>query len=356
MYKIVRPLLFKLSKDPETVHHLALSFLKFAGILGISAILKSFTKVNEEILKQKVFGLEFINPLGLAGGFDKDAVSVLGLQALGFGFLEVGTITRYGQPGNPRPRIVRLLKDEALINRMGFNNKGADALANKLKAQSNLKIPIGISLGKSKITPLEQAAEDYLYSFEKLYNKGDYFVVNVSSPNTPGLRQLQNKNYLTDIFLALDNYRQKQSIRKPILVKIAPDLSFEAINEILEICQKYQINGIIATNTSLSRENLKEKVDEAGGLSGKPLKETSTKIIKYIHKQMSRLPIIGVGGVFTAQDAYEKIKAGASLVQIYTGFIYEGPLIVKKINRDLAKLLHRDGFKNISEAVGAETI
>jgi len=353
MYKLFRPLLFKFSKDPETVHHLALYFLKFLGLPGVSSIIKIFIDVKDPSLKQKLWGLEFKNPAGLAGGFDKEAFAVKGLEALGFGYLEIGTITQHAQPGNPRPRIFRLVKDGALINRMGFNNFGADALVKRLSKIKNLNIPLGISLGKTKTTPLEKAAEDYLYSFTKLYNFGDYFAVNVSSPNTPVLRQLQDKDYLTEVIQGLISYRAKQSYQKPILVKIAPDLSFEAIDEVLGVCESLNVDGIIATNTALSREGLSSPTWEAGGLSGVPLKSKATEIIRHIHRQSPKLPIIGVGGIFTAEDAYEKIKAGASLVQIYTGFIYEGPLVVKKINQGLVKLLKVDGYKNISEAVGA---
>lgn len=353
MYKLIRPLLFGVSKDPETVHNLALSFLRLCGIPPISSAIKLVTNVEDASLKQKVFGLEFKNPVGLAGGFDKHGKALKGLQALGFGFLEVGTITQHKQFGNPRQRVFRLIKDSALINRMGFNNEGADILAQKL-SQENLKIPLGVNIGKSKITDLDKAKDDYLYSFSKLYSFGDYFVVNVSSPNTPGLRMLQDKNQLSEIITVLKEYRSRQNIRKPILVKIAPDLSFEAVDEVLEVCRNYHLDGIIAANTSIGREGLQTQTNETGGLSGMPVKEKSTEIIKHIHKQMPDLPIIGVGGIFTAEDAYEKIKAGASLVQIYTGFIYEGPLVVKKINQGLVRLLKRDGFKNISEAVGKD--
>lgn len=358
MYKFIRPLLFGVSKDPETVHNMALYFLKLGGYFPISSIIGSFCKIDNPSLKQKIFGLDFKNPLGLAAGFDKDGKAMLGLQALGFGFLEIGTVTGHAQPGNPRQRLFRLEKDQALINRMGFNNQGPDVLANTLSStliHPCMSVPVGISLGKSKITNLEKAAEDYLYSFKKLYGFGDYFVINVSSPNTPGLRQLQDKHFLVDIISGLNKYRNDQQTHKPLLVKIAPDLSFEAINEVLEVCGHNQVDGIIATNTTISREGLETEINEAGGLSGKPLKEKSTIIIKYIHKQMPGLPIIGVGGIFNGEDAYEKIKAGASLVQIYTGLIYEGPGLVKKINQGLVKLLQRDGFKNIGEAVGVES-
>ncbi len=354
MYKLIRPLLFKFSKDPETVHNLALSFLKLAGHPPFSQLAQAVCDVTEQTLIQNIFGLQFKNPIGLAGGFDKEAKAVLGLAALGFGFLEIGTVTRHAQPGNPRPRISRLPQDAALINRMGFNNHGADALAETLSGLKNIQVPLGINLGKSKITELAEAALDYLYSFAKLYSFGDYFVVNISSPNTPGLRQLQGKSYLTDILRALTEYRAKQVVRKPIMVKVVIDFVFEAIDEILQACKELGVDGVICSNTSIGRDGLSSPTNETGGLSGRPIREISTSMIRYIHKQMPQLPIVGVGGIFNAADAYDKIRAGASLVQIYTGFIYEGPLVVKKINQGLIKLLKRDGFSNISQAVGGD--
>jgi dihydroorotate dehydrogenase len=354
MYKLFRPLLFNISKDPETVHGIALSFLNIIGKPPLYKMVQSVCEVKSEALSQTVFGLDFANPVGLAGGFDKEAIAVLGLEALGFGFLEVGTVTRHPQLGNPRPRIVRLTQDEGLINRMGFNNHGADALAEKIVKLKNIQVPLGINLGKSRITELSDAESDYLYSFAKLYNIGSYFVVNISSPNTPGLRQLQDKNYLTGILKALMDFRNKQIIKKPILVKIVIDFTLDAVDDILQVCKTMAVDGIICSNTSLSREGLAEVTNETGGLSGKPIKLKSTAMVNHIHKHMPELPIVGVGGIFDAEDAYEKIKAGSSLVQVYTGFIYEGPLVAKKINQGLVNLLERDGFKNVSEAVGVE--
>ena len=355
MYKLIRPLLFGLSRDPETVHNLALAFLKVAGAAPFSSLADFLTKVDDPALQQKVFGLEFKNPVGLAGGFEKDGKGLPALQALGFGFVELGGYTRLPQSGNPRPRIFRLMKDEALINRMSFPNQGADKAAENLLVCKKTNMLLGINFSKSKIVLNEKSAEDYLYTFSKLYNFADFFVINVSSPNTPGLRQLQSKEFLSQIVSAVMNYRANQSIQKPVLIKTVVDFSPQEIDELLEVCKTYKIDGVVCTNTSISREGLKTQINEVGGLSGKPLKEKSTMIIRHIHKQMPSLPIIGVGGIFTAEDAYEKIKAGASLVQIYTGFIYEGPFLVKKINRGLIKLLKRDGFKNISEAVGKST-
>lgn len=356
MYKLIRPLIFKASSDPETMHRAMMKLLQIAGgITPLSWLERQMFDFQDERLKQKVFGMEFKNPVGLAGGFDKHAEGLQGLANLGFGFLEIGTVTRFAQPGNPRPRIFRLEQDQALINRMGFNNQGADFLAAKLLKSKKLNVPLGINLGKSKITDLSQAAQDYLYSFSKLYDYGDYFVVNVSSPNTPGLRQLQDKGFLVDILSGLEDFRAKQAVTKPILVKTVVDLPLQAIDEILEVCKNQNIDGLIISNTLISREGLKTHTDEAGGLSGKPIRQKSTEYIKHIHRQMPDMPVIGVGGIFGAEDAYEKIKAGASLIQIYTGLIYEGPGLIKKINRGLVKLMQRDGFKNIGEAIGVES-
>lgn len=355
MYKLIRPLIFKASSDPETMHRVTIRLLRMVGGLApLSYIERSIFDFQDERLEQNIFGLNFKNPVGLAGGFDKHAEALLGFANLGFGFLEIGTVTRHAQPGNPRPRIFRLEGNEALINRMGFNNDGADALSKKLLRAKKINIPLGINLGKSKITELAQAAEDYLYSFEKLYDYGDYFVVNVSSPNTPGLRQLQDKSFLMEILSGLNNFKNKQITKKPILVKTVVDLSLEAIDEVLDVCQNQTVDGIIISNTLLSRDGLKVQTNETGGLSGKPIRQKSTDYIKHIHRRSPGLTIVGVGGIFSAGDAYEKIKAGSSLVQIYTGLIYEGPGLVKKINQGLVKLLERDGFKNIGEAVGVE--
>lgn len=354
MYKqFIRPIIFKLNRDPESIHRVILDLLWLMGSNFITRTwLENRFRADDEKLGQTVFGLKFKNPVGLAAGFDKHAQSLWGLAALGFGHIEIGSYTAKAQPGNPRQRVFRLPKDEALINRFGFNNRGADVMARHLSKIKNLPVPLGINLGKTKVTPLERAAEDYLYSFRKLYDFGGYFAVNVSSPNTPGLRELQDKIFLIDILSGLNNYRSRQNVYKPILVKIAPDLSFGEIDEVLEVVKNQKADGIIAANTTISREGLMRDLNETGGLSGKPLKKISTDIIRHIHRQSPALPIIGVGGIFSAQDAYEKIKAGASLVQVYTGLVYEGPGLVKDINRGLVKLLERDGFKNISEAVG----
>jgi len=355
MYKLIRPLIFKASSDPETMHRAMMTLLHMVGATPpLSWIERQIFEFADDRLNQNIFNINFKNPVGLAGGFDKHAEALQGFANLGFGFLEIGTVTKLSQPGNPRPRIFRLEKDKALINRMGFNNSGADALAKRSLSKKGNGVPIGINLGKSKLTQLNEATEDYLYSFKKLYNFGDYFVANISSPNTPGLRQLQDKQMLTDIVTALNDFKGKQQLKKPVFVKIVVDFTLEAIDEILQVCRDYKIDGIISSNTSVGREGLSKDPREAGGLSGKPIRQKSTDYIRHIHKQYPALPIVGVGGIFSAGDAYEKIKAGASLVQIYTGLIYEGPGLVKKINQGLVKLLERDGFKNISEAVGIE--
>lgn len=352
MYRFFISVLFVFVKDPETAHKLALLFLKIVGIPPLSWIVSFLAKTGKSELRQTVFGIDFPNPVGLAGGFDKDGEAVNGLQAFGFGFLELGTVTYEPQPGNPRQRVFRFPDDRAIINRMGFNNKGAVTVAQSLK-NVHANIPLGISLGKSKIVELEDAAADYVSSFGVLYEKGDYFVINVSSPNTPGLRELQDKKFLVDIVSAMNEFRDARKVRKPLLVKIAPDLSYEAIDEVLKVCEDGKIDGIIAVNTTVARLGVSRAATEtAGGLSGEPIKKRATEIISYIRAKKPTLPIIGVGGIFTAEDAYEKIKAGATLLQVYTGFIYEGPLIARAINEGLATLLKRDGYKNISEAVG----
>lgn len=350
IYKALIAVIFFFIKDPESVHHLALKFLKILGSTPFSGIASVITRVSDQRLSQTVLGLTFENPVGLAAGFDKEAQVIDGIESLGFGFVEVGTVTRHAQPGNPRQRLFRYPKSAALINRMGFNNKGADAFAARLSKPR--RIPRGINFGKSKITELKDATSDYLYTYQSLYEYGDYFVVNVSSPNTPGLRELQDKKYLLDILSALNKFRDQRETRKPLFVKISPDLTNEAIDDVIAVCRAERIDGIVAVNTTTARDGVWEDKDEEGGLSGRPLNVRSTEVIRYIHEKAPQLVIIGVGGIFSAEDAYEKIKAGASLTQIYTGFIYEGPLIVRNINYGLVRLLEKEGYKNISEAVG----
>jgi dihydroorotate dehydrogenase len=318
----------------------------------------------DQRLEQTLFGLNFPNPVGLAAGFDKDGVAAGIWSSFGFGFAELGTVTFLAQPGNPRPRLFRLPLDKAALNRMGFNNSGAEVMAARLeqaKHESIFSIPIGINLGKSKATPLETAAHDYLNSFRLLKELGDYFVVNVSSPNTPGLRSLQDAAMLSAI---LDLLQQENNTQKPIFVKIAPDLEWEAIADIIALAKTYQLAGIIATNTTIRRDGLQTQVisqtgktvqEEAGGISGAPVRDRSTEVIRFIYKHsQGQLPIIGVGGIFSGADAWEKITAGASLIQVYTGWIYEGPLMVGRILTDLLTQLEQSGLTSIAEAVGLD--
>jgi dihydroorotate dehydrogenase len=320
------------------------------------------TSGSSVIIPQSVV---FKNPMGLAAGFDKNGVASGVWSNFGFGYAELGTVTLIPQPGNPTPRLFRLLADQAALNRMGFNNDGAATMATALTAALQRRprsIPVGINLGKSKVTPLEEAAADYLASFRLLKDLGDYFVVNVSSPNTPGLRSLQDAPMLSAILSALQQENQKAN--KPILVKIAPDLEWDAILDVLDVTLSQNLAGIIATNTTISREGLKTEIlretgnyikDEPGGISGAPLKARSTEVIRFIRKEtQGKLPIMGVGGIFTSDDAWEKITAGACLLQSYTGWIYEGPLMVKRILQGLLVKLEERGLSNISEAVGIE--
>lgn len=351
MYKVLRKILFKF--DPEKIHHFAASSLSIAGKIGFVRTMTSwFFDYKNPMLKTEVAGLKFENPLGLAAGFDKNCSVIEISSALGFGHDEVGAITMHAQPGNDKPRIFRLVKDHAIINRMGFNNFGADKAYDTLKKVKYRRAKVGLNIGKSKITSLEEAEKDYLYTYKKLYDLVDFMTINVSSPNTPNLRKLQDKDSLLKIANALQKENRK---KKPLFIKISPDLTFEQVDDVLEVCKSAKISGIIATNTTVKREGLKTEINETGGLSGLPLKRTSTEFIRYIYKKTNgRLPIIGVGGIFTARDAYEKITAGASLLQVYTGFIYEGPCIAKKINKGLVNYLKKDGFRNIQEAVGSK--
>ncbi|MEH2238113.1 quinone-dependent dihydroorotate dehydrogenase [Nostoc sp.] len=368
----IRPLLFNLVKtDSEWLHQQTIRSFSWLSQRNISSPanwvnrrLQKSLCLYDSRLEQNLFGLNFPNPVGLAAGFDKDGVAAGIWSNLGFGFAELGTVTFHAQPGNPRPRLFRLPLDKAALNRMGFNNRGAAAMAARLaqeKHELTQSIPIGINLGKSKITPLEAAAQDYLDSFRLLKDLGDYFVVNVSSPNTPGLRSLQDASMLSAI---LELLQQENTTQKPIFVKIAPDLDWVAIADIITLAKSYQLAGIIATNTTIRRDGLKTQVidqtgkspqDEAGGISGEPLRDRSTEVIRFIWQQtQGQIPIIGVGGIFSVEDAWEKITAGASLIQIYTGWIYEGPLMVRRILLGLLSKLEQNGLNSINEAVGLE--
>ncbi|HEY3932132.1 MAG TPA: quinone-dependent dihydroorotate dehydrogenase [Verrucomicrobiae bacterium] len=355
--KIVRPLLF--TQDAERAHDFTLKILARASRSKFACdLIGKFFSAPE--LPVELFGLKFPNPVGLAAGMDKFAAAVPVWEKLGFGFCELGGVTWHAQDGNLQPRMFRAVVDEAIVNRMGFNNPGAEVFAQKLaewkKSEHWPDHPVGINLGKSKITPLEKAAEDYANSFRVLRDLADFFVVNVSSPNTPNLRQLQDKSALDEILAAIQEQNQN---RKPILVKIAPDLSFEAIDEIFELVSSRSIAGIVATNTTVSRPQTKDSVaqkiySETGGLSGRPLRARSTEIIRHIFKQSNgKLPILGVGGIFSADDAWEKITAGASLVQIYTGLVFEGPGIAKKITGGLVQRMKTEGIKNLQSVIGS---
>ncbi len=339
MYKLVKPLLF--SMDPEAAHHTVSGGLRsFCKLWGGKRLLRAAYGCEHPALRREVFGLTFRNPVGLAAGFDKNAEYVEEMAALGFGFIEIGTVTPRPQPGNERPRLFRLVDDRALINRMGFNNQGVDVAATRLRQLKNREnLVIGGNIGKNKLTPNEEAVSDYIQCFDALFDVVDYFVVNVSSPNTPGLRALQEKEPLTHILNTLQQRNRKGGVSRPILLKIAPDLTHDQLDDIIEIVRETGIAGVIATNTTIGREGLRsgERLTaEAGGVSGMPLAARATEVIRYLATQSGHaFPIIGVGGIHTPEDAAEKIAAGATLVQLYTGFIYEGPGLIKRICKKL---------------------
>ncbi len=327
---LVRPLLFRM--DPEAAHHFALRLLHAApSIAGGRALLRSFAPAPRPLT---IFGLNFPNPIGLAAGFDKNGVAIPAWEALGFGFVEIGTVTAQPQPGNPRPRIFRYPKQEALINRLGFNNDGADAVAQRLRKlrQGPLRpsIPIGVNLGKSKVTPLEEAAADYLYSFRQLHPVADYIVLNVSSPNTPGLRTLQEHDALIALLRVITDENARLPAARPILLKIAPDLSDEALAEIVAAGEEFGLAGLIATNTTLDHSAVAGEGDQSGGLSGDPLRQRSTDVVRFLRSR-THLPIIGAGGIGDQESAQEKLQAGAQLIQVYTAYIYRGPSLLREI-------------------------
>lgn len=343
MYRLIKPLFFLM--DPEAAHHNVTGALRrFYKVWGVAPLLRTAYSSKNPALEQEVFGLKFKNPVGLAAGFDKNALYVEELATLGFGSIEIGTVTPRPQPGNQKPRMFRLVQDEALINRMGFNNQGVDVAAQRLRhlrEKGFNELIIGGNIGKNKTTPNEEAVNDYILCFDALFDVVDYFVVNVSSPNTPGLRELQEKEPLMRILNALQGRNDKNGISRPILLKIAPDLTESQLDDIIEIVKETGIAGVIATNTTINREGLSSKsglADQAGGLSGKPLRNRSTEVIRYlISKSNHAFPVIGIGGIHSAEDAQEKLDAGASLVQIYTGFVYEGPGLVQRICKGLLK-------------------
>ena len=355
---LVRPLLFRL--PAETAHEFALRSLTLSPaltkkLLGLSVTPSPFGNLRR-------FGLTFANPVGLAAGFDKDGIALESLAALGFGFIEAGTVTYQPQPGNPRPRLFRLPRDRALINRAGFNNAGAKAFAKRV-ANHKPDCVLGVSIGKSKTVPLEKSVPDYLKSFAAVYPVADYIAVNVSSPNTPGLRELQHRRHLESLAGALQerNSELAEKIGRnpvPLLIKVSPDLDDEDLEAIVEVAQQHGIAGLIATNTTIERTGLETPAGEVekfgdGGLSGRPLKRRALQTVAKLYNLTGgSIPLIGVGGIFTAQDAWEMISAGASLIQLYTGFIYEGPSIVKDINEGLRQIISREGFVSLDEAVG----
>lgn len=357
---LLRPLLFRL--PPETAHELALQSLSFAPKLTQTIIGDRFKR--SPFGKLVRFGLTFSNPVGLAAGFDKDGIALASLAALGFGFIEAGTVTYHPQPGNERPRLFRLPLDKALINRAGFNNEGAEAFAKRVEA-NRPDCVLGVSIGKSKVVALEDAVEDYLKSFEAVYPVADYVAVNVSSPNTPRLRELQQAVQLEELLRALQERNQKLAGQPegrgvlPLLVKLSPDLDREELQNVVAVAQRNEVAGLIATNTTTSRAQLRTRAEEVracgeGGLSGAPLRAKSLETIATLYKLTGgSMPLIGVGGIFTAEDAWEMISAGASLLQIYTGFIYEGPSIAKKINEGLRQIVSSKGFVSLDEAVGS---
>jgi dihydroorotate dehydrogenase len=341
MYKLlIRPLLFLF--DPEAIHHFTFNFLKLVCQLpGIKLLLKRFYVVQEKSLQRTLFGITFSNPVGLAAGFDKDAKLIDELACFGFGFIEIGTLTPIAQPGNEKPRLFRLPADGGLVNRMGFNNGGVSAAVDRLKKRKS-QVVVGGNIGKNKITPNESAFDDYAMCFEALYPYVDYFVVNVSSPNTPGLRELQEKEPLKKLLAGVKALSEAKEKPKPVLLKIAPDLTETQLQDIVEILLDTKTDGVIATNTTISRDGLQtgaEQLDRIGngGLSGKPLLNRSNEVISFLRSKLGKnYPIIGVGGVMSVDDAVDKINAGADLIQLYTGFVYEGPGIVERINKRLA--------------------
>ncbi len=340
MYRYIKHLLFKF--DPEDIHHFVTASLAFANRFNFvrKVIDKSFG-FQHRGLEREVMGLKFKNPVGLAAGFDKNAAYINEFSGLGFGFIEIGTVTPLPQPGNDKPRMFRLPADEALINRMGFNNQGVDVVAARLKGINKDGLIIGGNIGKNRLTPNEDAVSDYIKCFDRLFDLVDYFVVNVSSPNTPGLRELQEKEPLKNILNTLQLRNRKNEFSRPILLKIAPDLTNSQLDDIVEIVQETKIAGVVASNTTISREVLKSAealTSQAGGLSGKPLTQRSTEVIRYLsEKSKKSFVIIGVGGIHSPEDAVEKLEAGASLIQLYTGFVYEGPGLVKRINKRILR-------------------
>jgi dihydroorotate dehydrogenase len=347
MYEALKPLLFRL--PPERAHGLAVGALGAAQDTPVEDHLRARYRVDDDRLAVEAMGLEFPTPVGVAAGFDKNAVVPRGLAALGFGHVEVGGVTAERQPGNPRPRLFRLPEDRALVNRMGFNNEGADVVGDRLAPDRLPAVPVGVNIGKSKSAPLERAEEDYLYTYEHVQG-GDYFVVNVSSPNTPGLRELQQREPLERILGTLQD-----AGADPLLVKLSPDLAEPAVEEALSVVEDLGLDGIIAVNTTTERPDGLDSHNRAeeGGLSGAPLADRATDWVRFVAERVD-VPVVGVGGVATAEDAYRKLRAGASVVQLYTALVYEGPGVARDINEGLLELLERDGLDSVEDAVGAD--
>ena len=341
----IRPLLFCF--DAEKVHRFISSSLQFFfGIPGMSVLVRKIISVPDARLEREIFGLKFKNPVGVAAGFDKEARLAGSLGSLGFGFVEVGTITPEKQPGNKKPRLFRLPADNALINRMGFNNEGMDVVLRRLKKQKNTDVVLGVNLGKNSLTHNAKAADDYVRLFEGLFDEADYFVVNVSCPNISDLRELQDQEALREILLRVQSVNLKKDHPKPVLLKVSPDLNFSQLDEVIQLVKETAIAGVVAVNTTIERKGLKTPQKEVlasghGGLSGKPLQKRAREVVRYLSENSGKaFPIIGVGGIFTPEDALQMLDAGADLVQVYTGFIYEGPLIARRINK---AILERTG-------------
>jgi dihydroorotate dehydrogenase len=347
-YDLLKPALYSL--PPETAHHATVRLLRATQQTPVESLLRQRYVVNDDRLATSAFGLAFPNPVGVAAGFDKNAHVPVGLAALGFGHVEIGGVTAEAQPGNPRPRVFRLPEDRALVNRLGFNNEGADAVGARLDAEELPDVPVGVNLGKSKSTPLDDAPADYRYTYDRIGDAVDYAVVNVSSPNTPGLRSLQDREALAAIFAEL-----RDAGADPLLVKLSPDLSDAAVEEAVAVAEDHGLAGVVATNTTTERPAELENPNrvESGGLSGAPTEERATGMVRFVAERTD-LPVVGVGGVADARGAYAKIRAGASVVQLYTALVYEGPGVARDINEGLLDLIERDGFDSVGDAVGAD--
>lgn len=353
-YDLFRPLLFRF--DPETIHKTAMTVADATLGTRLGRLATPLFEVSDARLTTRAFGIDFPSPVGLAAGFDKNAEHVIALSRLGFGHIEIGTVTGRAQPGNDRPRLFRLTADRALLNRMGFNNQGSEAVERRL---SRLRYPgiLGVNIGKTKVVPLAEATDDYETSFRRLWPFASYFVVNVSSPNTPGLRDLQSKEPLTRLLRHLQTVNEELGgdERRPLLVKIAPDLTHSQLDDVMDVVQSCRLDGVVATNTTIARSGLQSRGQDElgpGGVSGRPLTDRSREIVRYIRGYSPELPIIGVGGIFDATDALQMLAAGATLIQVWTGFIYRGPTIVRDINRGLLAACEENGWDNVSEASG----